>query len=102
MSTVVVATARVAPEHRDVVRAAFESAVPRVHAEPGCELYALHEGADRFVLIERWTDDDALAVHAAAPALADLRAALAGRMVGELDIQVLRAIPAGAEQQGML
>lgn len=102
MSTVVVATAKVTPEHRDAVRTAFESAVPRVHAEAGCELYALHEGADRFVLVERWTNDDALAVHAGAPALADLRAALAGRTVGELDIQVLRAIPAGTEQQGLL
>jgi len=32
---------------------AFEAAIVRVHDEPGVELYALHEGRDRLVMIEK-------------------------------------------------
>ena len=52
MSVVVVVTAFPAPERRAEVIAAFEAAITRVHEEPGVELYALHEGPDRLVMIE--------------------------------------------------
>ena len=42
MSVVVVATVTPLPEHVDAVRQALLAAVPQVHAEPGCELYAMH------------------------------------------------------------
>ena len=51
MSVVVVVTAFPIPEHRAEVVAAFEEAIARVHDEPGVELYALHEGRDRLVMI---------------------------------------------------
>jgi len=53
MCVVVVVTAFPVPEHRAEVIAAFETAITRVHDEPGVELYALHEGRDRLVMIER-------------------------------------------------
>jgi quinol monooxygenase YgiN len=102
MSVIVVATVFPEPDHRDEVLAALKETVPVVHAEDGCDLYALHEGPDRFVLIEEWASDDALAVHAGAQALADLRTRLAGKTVGDLDIQLLTAVPAGTEEQGSL
>ena len=52
MSVVLVATAFPVPEHRAEVIAACEAAITRVHDEPGVELYALHEGPDRLVMIE--------------------------------------------------
>jgi quinol monooxygenase YgiN len=52
MSVVVVVTAIPVPEHRTEVIKAFEAAIVRVHDEPGVELYALHEGRDRLVMIE--------------------------------------------------
>ena len=44
MSVVVVATITPKADQVDAVRDALLAAVPRVHAEPGCELYAVHEG----------------------------------------------------------
>jgi Antibiotic biosynthesis monooxygenase len=54
MSLVVVVTAFPTPEHRAEVFAAFEEAIARVHDQPGVELYALHEGRDRLVMIEKY------------------------------------------------
>ena len=54
MSVVVVATITPKADQVDAVRDALLAAVPRVHAEPGCELYAVHEGDERalFALLE--------------------------------------------------
>ena len=46
MSVIVVATVLPVPERRAEVLSALKDAVPRVHAEEGCDLYALHEGPD--------------------------------------------------------
>lgn len=102
MSVVLVATIVPAAEHRDAVIAAVRQAVAQVHGEPGCELYALHEGPDRLVMVEKWASPEALAEHARGPALADLNQALAGRTEGGIDVQVLRPHPAGTPDQGTL
>jgi quinol monooxygenase YgiN len=102
MTVVVVATVFPAPGRADDVRAALLRAIPRVHAEEGCEIYALHESDDRLVLVEKWTSSNALATHAAAEALADLRRELAGITTGDLDIQHLTPVPAGASAQGAM
>jgi quinol monooxygenase YgiN len=102
MSVIVIATAFPAPEYRDEVTAAFEAAIVRVHDEPGVELYALHEGRDRLVMIEKYASQDAFATHGQSPALADLRAALAGKLTSDLDVQVLTPHPAGKPQLGTL
>ena len=102
MTVVVVATVYPASGRAGEVRAALLRAVPRVHAEDGCELYALHESADRLVLVEKWTSAEALATHAAAEALADLRGDLDGLTTADLDIQVLAPVAAGRPDQGVL
>ncbi len=84
MSVVVVATAFPIPEHRAEVIAAFEATIAGVHDDPGCELYALHEGRDRLVMIEKYVSQEALAEHAKSATLADLRADLAGKLDGDL------------------
>ncbi|MGR6967439.1 putative quinol monooxygenase [Geodermatophilus sp. URMC 61] len=43
----VVAATTPQPEHAQAVREAVPAAVPQVHAEEGCERYALHGGACR-------------------------------------------------------
>ena len=43
---------------------AFKTAIARVHGEPGVELYALHEGRDRLVMIEKYESERARAEHA--------------------------------------
>jgi quinol monooxygenase YgiN len=102
VSVVVVATITPKTGEEDAVREALLAAIPQVHAEPGCELYALHEGKGQFVMVERWESADALKVHSGAEALAALGAALAGKTEGALDVRRLSAVPAGDPQKGAL
>lgn len=103
MAVVVVATIRPFPDRRDEVIAAMESVIARVHAEDdGCLLYALHEGADRLVMIEKWSSEEALAAHLRAPALAELVRKLDGLLAAPADIQTFRPHPAGVPGQGAL
>lgn len=103
MSIVVVATIYPVTEHRAEVVATFESVIAQVHAEDaGCELYALHEGKDRLVMVEKWASEEALAVHGKGPALAELNKKLAGKIVGAIDVQVLQPHAAGTPEQGTL
>jgi quinol monooxygenase YgiN len=102
MSVVVVATAFPIPEHRAEVIAAFEAAIIRVQDEPGVELYALHEGGDRLVMIEKYESERARSEHAKGAALADLLSDLKGKLSGPLDVQVLVPHPAGNTQKGTL
>jgi quinol monooxygenase YgiN len=100
VSVVVVATITPKPGEEDAVREALLAAVPQVHAEPGCELYALHEGKGQFVMVERWESAEALQVHGRGEALTTLGAALAGKTEGALDVRRLTAVPAGDPQKG--
>ena len=95
-------TAFPVPEHRAEVVAAFEAAIARVHDEPGVELYALHEGPGRLVMIEKYESGQARSEHLKAAALADLRSALAGKLSSGLDAQALVPHPAGDAQKGAL
>jgi quinol monooxygenase YgiN len=103
MSVVVVATIRPLPDHRAEVIAALETAIARAHAEDdGCLLYALHEGPDRLVLVEKWSSAEALASHGRGAAVAALNKSLKGLVEGPADIQVLEPHPAGTVEQGRL
>jgi quinol monooxygenase YgiN len=102
MSVVVVVTAFPIAEHRAEVVAAFEEAIARVHEEPGVELYALHEGPDRLVMIEKYTSEQARSEHRKGAALASLLSALEGKLSSPLDTQVLAPHPAGNPRKGTL
>jgi len=102
VSVVVVATITPRPDAVDAVREALLAAVPEVHAEPGCELYALHEADGVFVMVERWESPDAMRVHGKAEALTTLGAELAGKLAAAPDVRRLTAIPAGDPGKGAL
>ena len=102
MSVVAIVTVFPVPEHRAEVIAAFEAAIKRVHGEPGVELYALHEGPDRLVMIEKYASAEARDEHRRGAPLADLRSALEGKLSSPLDVQVLVPHPAGDPQKGAL
>ena len=102
MSVVAIVTAFPVPDHRYEVIRAFEAAIKRVHDEPGVELYALHEGSDRLVMIEKYTSEQARSEHRKGAALAGLRSALEGKLCADLDVQVLVPHPAGNPQKGVL
>ena len=102
-AVIIVATAFPIPEHRAEVIAAFEAAIAQVHdEEPGCELYALNEGADRLVMIEKYASEDAVTDHRKGAGLAGLAAALKGKLSAPLDVQILAPHPAGAQSKGAL
>jgi quinol monooxygenase YgiN len=102
-AVIIVATAFPIPEHKAEVVAAFEAAMAKVHSEePGCELYALHEGDDRLVMIEKYASQDAVDQHIKGAGLAGLRAALEGRLSSPIDVQVLVPHPAGSTDKGAL
>jgi quinol monooxygenase YgiN len=102
MSVVVVATITPKPEHADAVAAAFTEVIGQVHAEDGCELYALHAGAERLIMVEKWASREALAAHSAGAALAGLNPKLAGKLTGPTQVLVLDAVPAGDPAKGQL
>lgn len=100
MSVVVVATLVPLAEHRDAVIAALTDAIPQVHAEDGCELYALNEASDRLIMIEKWASPEALRVHSKSPALAAMNPKLAGKVAAPPEIIVLNQVPAGDPAKG--
>ena len=102
MSVVVVATITPKPDQVEAVREAILAAVPKVHAEPGCELYAVHEGKGNFVMVERWESLDALKVHGTAEALTTLGGQLADKLDGPPDVRRLTAVPAGDAVKGAI
>jgi quinol monooxygenase YgiN len=67
MSTPVVVTAYFHPaagQHDQVVEV-LEQAIPAVHEEPGCELYAIHDAPNgTIVMIEKWSSVGELDDHA--------------------------------------
>jgi quinol monooxygenase YgiN len=100
VSVVVVATITPKPDEVEAVREAILAAVPKVHAEPGCELYAVHEGPGHFVMVERWESTEALKAHGTAEALTILGGQLAGRLDGPPVVRRLTAVPAGDPGKG--
>jgi quinol monooxygenase YgiN len=103
MSVVVVATITPRPEHRDEVIAAMKQAVPLVHEEDGCELYALHADDEQLVMVERWTSREALTKHGTdSPGLRAFNAAIDGMLAAPAVVLRLDAIPAGDEVKGQL
>jgi quinol monooxygenase YgiN len=101
----VVVTAVFVPRsgRRDEVRAAIEGALPDVHAEEGCELYALHDAADgTLVLLEKWESAELLDAHGAAEPVARLGAALEGLLEKPPVVVRMAPLPAGDPAKGRL
>jgi quinol monooxygenase YgiN len=102
VSVVVVATITPKPDQVVAVRDALLAAVPKVHAEPGCELYAVHEGDGQFVMVECWETPEALKAHSRAEALTTLGGQLADKLAAPLDVRRLAPVPAGEAAKGAL
>ena len=103
MSVVVVATITPRSEHAKAVREAVLAAVPQVHAEEGCERYALHEARDgALVMIEQWASPEALAAHGKGEPFTELSQQLEGKLAGAPQLRVLTAVPTGDQAKGAL
>jgi quinol monooxygenase YgiN len=103
MSVVVVATITPKPEYLADVIAAMKKAVPLVHGEDGCELYALHADDEQLVMVERWASLDALKKHGTDSAgLRVFNEAIDGKLAAPTVVLRLDAIPAGDSAKGQL
>ncbi len=102
MSILVVATISPKPGRADAVREAFTAAIPQVHEEPGCELYALHEDGYGFVMIERWATQEDLKAHGAGETFNQLTEGVKEDLTEPLGVRLLSGVPAGDPAKGAL
>ncbi|MFE1880209.1 putative quinol monooxygenase [Streptomyces diastatochromogenes] len=74
---------------------AFTRLAPLVRAEDGCLHYDLHrtDDPDRFVLLEQWASQEALAAHDTAPHMVEADAANKAFRAGPVDVIRLHAGP---------
>lgn len=91
----IIAVITAEPEHVITVRDALQSAVPLVRLEKGCIQYDLYEDTlnkARFIMIERWSDEQALLAHTKAnpfitlSRILDARANLEIMDIGAVDL----------------
>jgi quinol monooxygenase YgiN len=105
MSTPVVVTAsfRPAPGQHDQVVEALQRAIPAVHEEPGCELYAIHDAPDgTIVMIEKWSSVGELDDHGVGEPVRALNASLEGLLASPTEVTRLLPLLAGTGKQGQL
>ena len=102
-TVVVVAIFPAAAGRLDDLRAALVEAIPAVHEEEGCELYAIHEGPDEKIwMLEKWSSAELLDAHGAGPAVARLQELTRGLTAGPPEVVRMHPIPAGTPAQGLL
>lgn len=101
---VVVGAFTAKPGKEEDAKQAFEGLVEPTHSEPGCILYALHQGADdpaRLAFIERWASREDLDAHLKSDHVADVL-----QRVDELfqtsDITVYNPLAGGESRKGSL
>ncbi|MET0955512.1 MAG: antibiotic biosynthesis monooxygenase [Cryobacterium sp.] len=102
MSVVVVAVITPLEGHIQNVIDAFAEVSPKVHAESGCELYALHHDSDQVIMVERWASQADLAAHAGGAPIVELNALLADHVNGPTDVSVLENVPLGDPVKGSI
>lgn len=102
MSITLVATITPKPGRADAVREVLTAAIPKVHVEPGCELYALHEDENGFVFIERWATEENMGGHGQGETFTGVMAAISDDLAEPLAVRVVTPVPAGDPAKGAL
>ncbi|GAA3061869.1 MULTISPECIES: putative quinol monooxygenase [Actinomycetes] len=100
---VVTASFHPAEGRRDEVIAALEKAIPRVHEEPGCNLYCIQDAPDgTLLMIEHWDSAEALDGHGAGEPVAELNRDLEGSLARPVEVTRLTPRPIGQPAKGAL
>src|SRR5207253_366904 len=89
------------PARREELAAAIDRAARTFHTEQGCERFTLSTNTERFVLVEKWADQDALQAHEGTRRLRELFTEIAGMYIGAPDIQYLNPRPLGDAPLGV-
>lgn len=88
---------------KDRLAEAMRAGIEAVHAEPGCELYSIHDAEDGTItMIEKWTSSEDLAAHAAGDAVKVLGAGIEGLLAKPTVVTRMTPIPRGTPGQGAL
>lgn len=100
---VVTAIFRPAPGARAAVLAAMHRVIPRVHAEAGCNLYAIQEAEDGTIaMIEHWDSAALLDAHGAGDPVAEFTEELSGLLTSPVEVTRYRPIPVGDARKGVV
>jgi len=105
MSSPVVVTAVFVPlpGRFDELHAALVGAIPAVHEEAGCELYAIHRAPDgSIVMLEKWSTRELLDAHSTGAAVAALGDAIGDLLAAPVEVTMLEPLAAGTARQGSL
>jgi quinol monooxygenase YgiN len=100
VSLTLVATITPKPGRADAVREVLTAAIPKVHQEPGCELYALHEDENGFVFVERWASQEDMGAHGRGETFTSVIAAITDDLAEPVSVRVVRPVPAGDPAKG--
>lgn len=100
---VVIAVFRPAEGAREQVLAALEHAIPRVHEEAGCNLYAIQEAEDGVIwMVEHWDSAALLDAHGAGEPVAALNGELEGLLASPVEVIRAAPIPLGDARKGVV
>lgn len=103
MPVVVTAIFTPAEGAKDQLVDALRNAMPDVHQEQGCELYAIHDAEDGTItMIEKWDSAELLAAHGAGEPVARLNAAVKPYLAKPVLVTRMTPIAAGTDEQGLL
>ena len=102
-SVVVTAIFTPASGQFDALHSALLETIPAVHAEEGCEVYAIHKSPDgTIVMVEKWTSRELLDAHSAGEAVRVLSTLIAPFLAAAPVVTIMDPLPAGTEMQGQL
>ncbi len=102
---VVVGSMKARAGKEDDAAEALGGLVAPTHAEDGCLLYSLHQGAadpTRFAFVERWASQEHLNAHLGSPHIAAVLARADELLSEPPDIVVYSPLPHGDEGKGSL
>ncbi|GAB3754757.1 putative quinol monooxygenase [Microlunatus parietis] len=103
MTVVVTAVFHPKEGAKEQLAEAMREGIEAVHAEPGCELYAIHDAADGTItMIEKWTTVEDLDAHGSGAAVKVLGAGIEGLLAKPTVVTRMTPIPLGTPEQGAL
>lgn len=98
---VVVAVFTPAQDHAEDLVDALRRGIPAVHAESGCEVYAIHDAGDTIVMIEKWADQASFESHRDGEASRRMAASVGPFLAKPVHIESMKPLPVGADGKNL-
>ena len=99
---IVIATFAPKPGQYDAVKAVLQDAIPDVHREEGCELYALHEEVEgSLVLIEKWTTRELWQAHLALNTVTRIQQGIEGLLERDVEVREMYGVAHSAPPESL-